>query len=484
MRKKATIIAVTSGKGGVGKTNISVNLAVALSNLPRRVCLFDADTNQANANILLGLHPELTLEHVFNGQHQVENILLKAPGGFSVIPAASGIVDGETLDEVRRKRLSDALATLEYTHDYLLIDTAAGVGRDVLFFLKAAAMIVVVITPEPTSLTNSFALLRVMLRSEIKVPVRVVVNQAANIQEFRALFRRFQAAVEKYLHLKVEALGYVLNDATVASAVRLQRPVIYLRHDAPASLCFYEIAKQLDRLVQSQTGIHDAGGLSKAVNGAISTKNTPHALQPSNAQIDLTKLDAAQVASLLTHAAKALETTAKSEQKNIASALEELIDVFITRFEDLPFQLNRTLYQYLELNDYPKETLRNLVQTLETLYVRREQRPLHDIESNIALIMSESHGDKQRMSLLVQQVINAFSRQFDHSPLLSMAQIKAAIIQAQGDKGALEELKTVIETLMASTPESSQREGHEKASTMGPVEAPGTTSEHHATRTL
>ena len=456
MRPKATLIAITSGKGGVGKTNVSVNLAVALAGLSRRVCLFDADTNQANANVLLGLHPQLTVEQVLDGRHRIEDILLKAPGGFSIVPAASGIVDGERLDATRRQRLHDALATLEAKHEYLLIDTAAGSGRNVLFFLKAAAMIIIVITPEPTSLTNSFALLRVMLRSGIRRPVRVVVNQVTTSQEFASVFNRFRAAVEKYLHFEVEALGHVLADDNVPTAVRLQRPVIYLRHDAPASLCFYELAKRLDRLVRSQRVDADAQGLARAIASAPPSQSGQAFVGGQTRHASPASLETAPLVEILDQATRLLKTHPDAGKNALARAVRTLNDAFIERYRGLPFELDRTLYHFLEINDYPPDSLRALVQTLETLYARHERRPLHDIESNIALIMAESHADEARMAQLIRHAMTAYARQFGHSPPLPLDIVKAAITQGGWDTHALRELKAAIDATSQGRPDPSR----------------------------
>ncbi|APZ42213.1 MinD/ParA family protein [Acidihalobacter ferrooxydans] len=448
--RKAKIIAVTSGKGGVGKTNTSVNLAVALSSLPRRVCLFDADTNQANANILLGLKPKLTLEHVLNGQHPIEDILIKAPGGVSIIPAASGIADGEDLDGTQRQRLTEALTALEETFDYLIIDTAAGSGHDVIFFLKAAAFIILVITPEPTSLTNSFSLLRVMRRAGVSAPTHVVVNQVANIQEFRTVFNRFHAAVTKYLQQRVAALGHILTDDNVGAAVRIQRPVIFLRYDAPASLCFYELAKRLDHAVTDPLPANTQRSLSEAV--ASSAKP----VEPTTANDDppataLTRLDPQRVSELLSYAVRAVQKTENLAQSDIATGIDALVSAFVERFAALPFELNRTLYQHLETSGYPADSIRSIVLTLETLYERREKRALRDTESLIAIIMAESHGDENRMTELARHVAERFTRQFGHAAPLLPAQALAAIAEGQFDRATLQRLRNAADAALKNS---------------------------------
>jgi flagellar biosynthesis protein FlhG len=454
MPNKAEIIAVTSGKGGVGKTNISVNLAVALSSRSLRVCLFDADTNQANANILLGLAPRLTIEHVLDGRHSIEDVLIEAPGGVSVVPAASGIADCDDLNDLQRQHLGKAIATLESKFDYIIIDTAAGSSRDVLFFLRAAALILMVITPEPTSLTNSFSLLRVMRREGISAPTRVIVNQVANTREFRSVFQRFQAAVAKYLQLQVKAFGHILADETLKAAVRIQRPVIYLRYDAPASLCFYELAKRLEHTAIGQI----PGNVRRSLSGLVTTRvgeSTSRSRTAASSIAELTRLEPRRVHELLAHALQALQETGALEQTETAEAINALVSAFTQRFKALPFAFDRTLYRYLENSDYPAETLRSMALTLEKLYARREGRSLHDAEALIALLMMELRGDEARMMALSQRVADSFVRLFGRTPPVSPSHVSAAISEGQFDRRTLQEMRNAIDA--ALTPDEDPR---------------------------
>lgn len=439
---RAKVIAVTSGKGGVGKTNISVNLSVALSSRRRQVCLFDADTNQANVNVLLGLRPALTLEHLLRGEHEIDEILVKAPGNISIVPAASGIADGTDLDEAQRGRLAAALGSLERDYDYLVVDTAAGSGRDVIFFLRAAALILLVITPEPTSLTNAFSLIRVMRREGITTPIQVIVNQVADIHEFRAVYRRFQGAVQKYLHTQVEALGHIVADDTIGSAVRAQRPVIFMRYDAPASLCFYSLAQQLDRLATDHIPA-TAGGLSKAVSLTAANVSAADGV-PNAPRADV----------LLHQLIEAIRSLPEVDAETLASGIGALINTFAQRFGRLPFPLDRTLYQYLEIAGYPADLCRSLVLTLENLYERHELKPLRDIESSVAKLMADAHGDEARMTALAHHVAHSFKRQFGHAPPLAGSAMIDSIEQGQHAPQTLMRMQRAIAKALEGNPDT------------------------------
>ncbi len=169
-REPSRVIAVSSGKGGVGKTSISVNLAIALASRGKRVCVFDADTSLANVNILLNIAPRHTLEQVLDGSRRIEEILVQGPGGITIVPAASGIAQFASLDFKQQTLLLQALHVLEQQFDYQIIDTAAGISENVTTFLEAADHCVLVVTPEPTSLTDAFALVKVLQRRGCKTP--------------------------------------------------------------------------------------------------------------------------------------------------------------------------------------------------------------------------------------------------------------------------------------------------------------------------
>lgn len=239
------ILAITSGKGGVGKSSITVNLGITLARQGRRVCVLDADTGLANVNILLGLRPQRGLAEVLAGECAIEDILLEGPHGLRIIPGASGIREYVELDAARQRRLVTELARIERHFDDLLLDTAAGVGETTLDFLAAAHQVLLIITPEPTSLTDAFSLLKLALRRQA-VDCRVIVNKVADIAEARGVFQRFSAAVEKYLDTRVLFLGFIQRDESLRSAVSLQHPVALFPEHDPSARPFQRLAHALD----------------------------------------------------------------------------------------------------------------------------------------------------------------------------------------------------------------------------------------------
>ncbi len=256
-RRPTRVIAISSGKGGVGKTSITTNLAIALAQRGAKVCILDADTGLANINILLNLQPELTIEHLLSGEKKLDEIMLDGPHGIKVIPAASGILECVDLDQQQHQLLSQALEDLESRFDYLLIDTAAGIGETVLQFLASAQYCVLVISPEPTSLTDAFALIRVMKRKQLKQPIYTIINRVPNAKKGAEIFNRFSSTVEKYLRTRIGYMGFVNEDAAVSNAVCMQVPILIAQPRSPASRCISTLAKRIDtRLVASKKPLH------------------------------------------------------------------------------------------------------------------------------------------------------------------------------------------------------------------------------------
>jgi len=243
--RPARSIAVTSGKGGVGKSTLSLNLALELARRGKRVCLFDADTNLANISILNGLTPEITLGDWLADRAGLDRLLLQGPGGIHIVPASSGLMELVDPDPVRQQRLLDLLQRLERDYDFLIVDTAAGADRQVLSFLQAAGEVLVVITPEPTSLTDAFSLLKLLHREGYRHPVQVVVNRAPDFDRARDTLVRFASAVRKYIGLRVVAPGYVFDDPLVGVAVSRQQPLLELFPDSRAGQCLRNFTRSL-----------------------------------------------------------------------------------------------------------------------------------------------------------------------------------------------------------------------------------------------
>jgi flagellar biosynthesis protein FlhG len=240
----ARVLTVTSGKGGVGKTNICANLAIQLARQGFRTCLFDADLGLANVNILLKLYPEYNLEDVLFGNKCIDDIVINNHHGIDIIPGSSGVAKLADLDQKQIKQLIASFSKLQQ-YDYILFDTSAGISRNVISFCMAASQIILVITPEPTSLTDAYALLKVLSLNGHTEEVLVVVNQTKNVRIAKLAYNKLKDTVQKFLPINITPLGTVLKDAQVTEAVKEQEPFLLKAPQSLASRCIQSLTKQL-----------------------------------------------------------------------------------------------------------------------------------------------------------------------------------------------------------------------------------------------
>jgi flagellar biosynthesis protein FlhG len=239
------VVAITSGKGGVGKTNVVGGLAMSLAKMGQRVVLLDADFGLANLDILFGLLPKFTIEHVIHGERVIEEIITEGPDGVRLIPATSGIQELTKMDASAELRLIQGLQRVAVGTDWLLIDTGAGIHDSVIKLLMAAQEVVLVSTPEPTSLVDAYAMIKVVhIRDQAK-PIWLLVNNAQNQEEAEDAVEQIQAAAQRFLGKDVNSLGMVPADAHILQAVRQQQGVVGLYPACPASKAFQHISQRL-----------------------------------------------------------------------------------------------------------------------------------------------------------------------------------------------------------------------------------------------
>ncbi|MBT3310935.1 MAG: MinD/ParA family protein [Desulfobacterales bacterium] len=237
-------ITITSGKGGVGKTNICVNLALQLSQSGYNTCLFDADLGLSNINILLGLYPEYTLENVLKGEKSIKDIIIRYTRGVDIVPGSTGVEFLADLPSDNLKHLLDA--SLQLTgYDYTLFDTAAGISKNVISFCMASSVVILVISPEPTSLTDGYSLLKVLSLKGFNKEVKIVVNRSNDKKMAELIFEKFHTAAKKFLHLQITYAGYIIEDECLLDSVNRQGAVVSLYPSSNASLCIRDIAKNL-----------------------------------------------------------------------------------------------------------------------------------------------------------------------------------------------------------------------------------------------
>ena len=239
------VVAVTSGKGGVGKTNVTANLAVALAHLGRRVMVLDADLGLGNLDVLLGLTPSFSLADVLSGQRRLREVLVPGPGGITVLPAGSGFQNLTALSDHQIRELQSEMDELQEETDILLIDTGAGIGRNVTSFATMAQDIIVVAAPEPTSLTDAYALMKVLSTQYSERRFRLLVSMTRTPTDGQDVYRKLSLVAERFLHISINFLGSIPFDPRLAEAVCQQRPLVELYPQSKAAQAFLGLAHDL-----------------------------------------------------------------------------------------------------------------------------------------------------------------------------------------------------------------------------------------------
>ena len=243
----ALTLAVMSGKGGVGKSNIAVNMSICLAERGLRVALVDLDMGLANADLLMNLHPRYTIAHLVAGVRTIDEISVAGPGGIRFIPGASGMHGLANLSEFERQNLISQLQKLEVNTDIIVFDLGAGISRNVTSFAHAADRTWIVTTPEPTALTDAYATIKALHREQYRSPIALVVNMANSRAEAQLAYRRVAGVARKFLNFPIADGGYMLQDTAVELAVQARCPFVIRYPGSNASACIAAMASEVAR---------------------------------------------------------------------------------------------------------------------------------------------------------------------------------------------------------------------------------------------
>ncbi|MDR2245999.1 MAG: MinD/ParA family protein [Treponema sp.] len=253
--KKTRIVTITSGKGGVGKTNVSVNMALAYARLGKKVVVMDADLGLANVNVILNMIPKFNLYHVIRKQKTMREIMVDTEYGISIVAGASGFSKIANLSEEERQNFIEELNTLS-SADIIIIDTSAGVSSNVLDFIAAADDAVIITTPEPTAITDAYGIIKIIATEidSLNMGLKLVVNRAKSVAEAKKVADRMTGIAGQFLNLKVEYLGFIYDDTTVSHAVLRQKPFMVIDPRCKASQCVQHIVGRMEKSDVKNTG--------------------------------------------------------------------------------------------------------------------------------------------------------------------------------------------------------------------------------------
>lgn len=250
--KTKRVIAITSGKGGVGKTNLVANLAYAFTSKGERTLILDADLGLGNIDVILGLTPKYNLSHVVAGQKSLEEILVEGPDGIKVLPASSGIEEMTNLSRNQKLMLLRDLEQLMEEVDVVLIDTAAGISSNVMYFNSVAQNIVVVVSPEPTSITDAYAVIKLLFTKYKRDKFYLVANFVRSSKEGTEIYRQLRLVTDRFLKIELKYLGQVFLDDNIPTCVKWQKILVKDYPESVASRCFLSLAERLISLPESQ----------------------------------------------------------------------------------------------------------------------------------------------------------------------------------------------------------------------------------------
>ncbi|SHJ06076.1 MinD/ParA family protein [Lutispora thermophila] len=252
-RKNARVITVTSGKGGVGKTNITINLAIKMAQLGLRVVIIDADLGLSNVDIVFGMIPKYNLSDVINHKKSINEILENGPNGVKFISGGSGLQELIKINREQLGHLLIELGKLDEEADIIFIDTGAGINDQVLSFVYAAKEVIVVTTPEPTAITDAYALIKVIAQKDSSKKINLILNKANNLVEANNALDKLYQVCLKFLGISINRLGYVCNDANISKAVMMQQPFVIAFDKSAAAQDISSIAKSIARIENNKT---------------------------------------------------------------------------------------------------------------------------------------------------------------------------------------------------------------------------------------
>lgn len=254
------VFTITSGKGGVGKTIVVSNLAICLSRLSKKTLILDADLGLANLDVVMGLETEYDLSHVVSGEKQLSEIIIKGPENIHIIPAASGDESLANLDDVGRLNIQAQFEALQESADYLLIDSGAGISSNVIFFNLAAQYPIVIVTPEPTSLTDAYAVIKILSQDHDVKHCLIIVNRARTTSEGEDVYNSLLKVTDRFLKsVSLECLGYLPEDESINKSIRKQTAVVQAFPEAPVSKAFEKLAVSLAAIPFNDTNVGHPG---------------------------------------------------------------------------------------------------------------------------------------------------------------------------------------------------------------------------------
>ena len=365
---KAKIITISSGNSGAGKTCTAVNLAVLLAQKGHKVCLFDADAKLENVNIMLNLLPDFTLQDVLSGEKTLNEITLHT-AGLDVIPGATGLTSFITLTLEQKHRLQNSMRQLQAKYDYLIIDNTAGISNSVRYYTKVSDYVIIVITPDPASLSAAFSLIRVLQKRGNPKKYQIIVNNVSDEIYAKRIFNRFFTPIQKHIGCQINYLGCVISDEMLPASICLQNPVALEYPDSPSAFSFSQLARRLISISEPVTeNIHQPSvqnAQPKQLSDFLSNTTTLDNNEQKN-----TKQAVSQPVPTKELKEKIISNIHDEhlEEHKLKEMVLEINSAYSKRFGYSAVDLPNVIHDALKMDHLSEQTLRNLLMTLYSFY--------------------------------------------------------------------------------------------------------------------
>lgn len=368
MNTKAKIISVNSGNSGAGKTCTAVNLAVMLAKQGYKVCLFDADAKLENINIMLSLLPDYTLQDVLSGEKTIKEITLHT-AGLDVIPGATGLTSFISLTKDQQYHLQNTMLILQAEYDYLIIDNTAGISDSVRYYTKISNYVIIIITPDPNSLSAAFSLIRILQKRGNQKNYQILVNNVSDETFAHRIFKRFFTPIEKHIGCRIHYLGCIISDDMLPASICIQNPVVLEYPNSPSAFSFSQLSRRLISMPEQLTENQRQRSENKISSNPPSDFTKNH-ITIDNDQNKITK----QAASQLTSTEQLKETLIsnindeKFENQKLKEMVLDINNAYSKRFGHYAVDLPHVIHDALKMNHLSEQTLRNLLMTLYSFY--------------------------------------------------------------------------------------------------------------------
>lgn len=402
MNTKAKIITISSGNSGVGKTCTAVNLAVLLAQKGHKVCLFDADAKLENVNIMLNLIPDYTLQDVLSGDKTLHEITLHT-AGLDVIPGITGLTSFISLSKEQQIRLQNSMLQLQAEYDYLIIDNTAGISNSVRYYTKISNYVIIVITPDPDSLSAAFSLIRALQKRGSQRKYQIMVNNVSDEAYARRIFKRFFAPIQEHIGCQINYFGCVMSDEMIPASICLQNPVVLEYPTSACAFSFSQLARRLvifpEQVAENQHHLSEQKTQAKQLSDFSSNTTTFN-----NDEEQITKQAVSLPASTEQLKEKIISNINNEhiEDQKLKEMVLEINGAYAKRFGHSAVNLPDVIHDALKMDHLSEQTLRNLIMTLYSFYQDQfGQKPV--AENTISTTSSLTQDSVNLLIKLLQQ---------------------------------------------------------------------------------